>query len=199
MTRKVFFSFHYLNDVQRSQVVKKSQFLKDKELAGFFDGSAMEEAKKKDAASLRKFLRDEMAGSSVVCVLVGEDTANRRWVRFEILQGLIEQKGIVGVRVHTIAGFDKKSSKAGPNPFDLLGVYTKDSAVYVVERASLTDKWTYTTDFGQTALPKWPYTQKLPPQGTRPLSEFFEVHDWSDEGHSNVGEWTEAAARQAGR
>lgn len=199
MTRRVFFSFHYANDVQRSQVVKKSQFLKDKELAGFFDSSAMEEAKRKDADSLRRFLRNQMDGSSVVCALVGEQTAHRRWVRFEILQGLFDERGIVGVRVHTVADFDRQQGRAGPNPFDLLGVYRDEQKVYVVERKSTEDQWTYTTDFEKKVLPKWPYTAHLPPLGTTALSKFFSVHPWADDGHNNIGSWVEAAAKQAGR
>lgn len=199
MARRVFFSFHYSNDVQRSEVVKNSQFLKDKELAGFFNSSAMEEAKRKDADSLRRFLKKEMEGSSVVCVLVGEETANRRWVRFEILQGLMDARGIVGVRIHTIAGFDRKTTKAGPDPFDLLGVYRKDDYVYVVERSAVGEKWTYTTDFEQKVLPHWPYTPNLPPQGTTALSQFFSVHQWANDGYNNIGTWVEKAAQQARR
>jgi hypothetical protein len=199
MARRVFFSFHYNKDVQRSEVVKKSQFLKDKQLAGFFDSSAMEEAKRKDRDSLRRFLKKEMEGSSVVCVLVGEETANRPWVRFEILQGLMDARGIIGVRVHTIAGFDRKTTNPGPNPFELLGVYCKGNSVHVVQRSAVGANWTYTTDFGQAVLPKWPYTPNLPPAGTTPLSKYFPVHQWANEGHSNIGDWVEEAATQARR
>jgi hypothetical protein len=199
MARRVFFSFYYSNDVQRSQVVKKSQFLKDKELAGFFDSSAMEEAKRKDPDSLRRFLKKQMEGSSVVCVLIGEHTANRRWVRFEILQGLFDERGVTGVQVHTIAGFDQRPSRPGPNPFDLLGVYCKDRRVYVVERKTVTDQWTYTTDFEKSVLPTWKYTPNLPPDGTTPLSKYFTVHQWADDGHNNIGDWVEKAAIQARR
>jgi hypothetical protein len=199
MARRVFFSFHYKPDVQRSEVVKNSQFLKGKELAGFFNSSAMEEAQRKDPDALRRFLKREMEGSSVVCVLMGEETANRRWVRFEILQGLMDARGIVGVRIHTIADFNRNVARVGPNAFDVLGVYSKDGAVYVVERSADGTKWQYTTDFGRTALPNWPYTRELPSEGTWPLSKYFQVHQWANGGHSNIGTWVEAAATQAGR
>lgn len=199
MARRVFFSFHYKPDVQRSEVVKKSQFLRGKELAGFFDSSAMEEAQRKDPDALRRFLTREMEGSSVVCVLIGQETASRQWVRFEILQGLVDARGVVGVRVHTIADFNRNVAQAGPNPFDVLGVYCKDGNVYVVERSTDGTKWQYTTDFGKTPLEHWPYTPQLPPEGTWPLSKFFKVHQWANDGHSNIGDWVEAAATQAGR
>lgn len=199
MARRVFFSFHYAPDVQRSEVVKKSQFLRDKELVGFFDSSAMEEAKRKDAASLRKFLRKEMEGSSVVCVLIGKETAERRWVRFEILQGLLDARGVVGVRVNTIADFKGNPTSPGSNPFELLGVYRKGDEMFVVERPSVNGGWHFSSDFDKTPLTHWPYTDALPPEGTTPLSKFFAVHQWANDGHTNIGTWVETAAKHAGR
>ena len=45
MARKTFFSFHYNPDVQRAQVVRKSQFFKDHGEVGFYDASAFEKAR----------------------------------------------------------------------------------------------------------------------------------------------------------
>jgi hypothetical protein len=198
MARKTFFSFHYKPDVQRAQVVRKSQFFKDHGDAGFYDASAFEKSKKEDPAALRRFLRKEMQGSSVICVLIGAETASRRWVRFEVLQALFDGRGLMGIRIHSIANFDGKEALAGANPFDLLGVYRKDDALKVVERNTADDKWTYTSDFGQQQLETWPYTSNLPPQGCTALSRFFSIHSWNNTSHDKVEPWIEAAATQAG-
>lgn len=198
MARKTFFSFHYKPDVQRAQVVRKSQFFKDHGDAGFYDASAFEKAKKDDPAALKRFLRKEMQGTSVVCVLVGAETASRRWVRFEVLQALCDGRGLVGVRVHSIADFDGKTAAAGDNPFNLLGVYRKDDVLQVVERKTVDDKWTYTSDFGKLELEDWPYTNNLPPVGCTALSEFFSIHSWTNNAHEKIEGWIEAAATQAG-
>jgi len=199
VARKTFFSFHYHADVQRSFVVKNSQVVKDRADAGFFDGSAFERAKNENPEALKRFLRSEMEGSSVVCVLVGAETAARRWVRFELLQALWDGRGLVGVRIHTIGDWDKQPSKAGVSPFDLLGVYIKGNQMKLIERPSVSDGWSYTVDFGEKILPKWPYQRTLPSEGNHSLSEFFKLHNWSADAHSGIGGWLEAAAVQAGR
>ncbi|MBK1688799.1 TIR domain-containing protein [Rubrivivax gelatinosus] len=198
MARRTFFSFHYKPDVQRAQVVRKSQFFKENGDAGFYDASAFERAKNENAAALRRFLREEIQGTSVICVLIGAETASRRWVRFEISQALFDNRGLMGVRIHSIADFDGNTSQAGDNPFDLVGVYRKDDVLQVVERKAVSDKWTYTTDFGKEEIKKWPYTANLPPTGCTALSRFFSVHNWSSSSHANIGPWIEAAAKQAG-
>ena len=198
MARKTFFSFHYKPDVQRAQVVRKSQFFKEHGEAGFYDASAFEKAKNEDSAALKRFLRKEMQGTSVICVLIGAETASRPWVRFEILQALCDGRGLVGIRIHSIADFNGKTITAGDNPFDLLGVYRKDDVLQVVERNSMNDNWTYTSDFGKRQLENWPYTYSLPAPGCTALSAFFSIHSWANSPHEKIQDWIEAAATQAG-
>lgn len=197
MARKTFFSFHYKPDVQRAQVVRKSQFFKNHGEAGFYDSSAFEKTKNEDPAALKRFLRKEIQGTSVICVLIGAETASRRWVRFEIMQAVCDARGLVGIRIHSIADFDGKTVTAGDNPFDLIGVYRKDDAVQLIERKTVNDPWTYTSDFGKQALETWPYTPKLPPTGSTALSQFFPVYTWTNMSHEKIEGWIEAAATQA--
>lgn len=199
MTRRTFFSFHYKNDIQRAWVVKNSQVVKDREDTGFFDSSAFEKAKYENPESLKRFLRKEMNGSSVVSVLIGAETAERRWVRFEIMQAIWDARGLMGIRIHAIENWHGLRSTAGKNPFDLLGVFTKDRKMRLIQRASIDSKWTYTNDFGQDVIPKWPYAASLPPEGCIPSSQFFIVHNWSSNAHNEIEGWVEAAAKQAGR
>ena len=202
MARHTFFSFHYKPDVQRAQVVKNSWVTKERKDAGFFDGSAFEKAQKKDDETLKAFLNREMDGSSVVCALVGAQTAARRWVRYEIQRAVWETKGLLAVRIHTIKNWGQETSAAGANPFDVLGVYVKDvdagKAMYLVERPSTSVGWFYSTDFSRV-IPKFPYTRALPAQGTHALSDFFPTYNWASDGYEKIGSWIEGAATQAGR
>lgn len=200
MARRTFFSFHYKEDVQRAYVVRNSQYVKEQGETGFYDSSAFERQKNQDPESLKRFLRKEVEGSSVVCALVGSQTAHRRWVRFEILQALVDARGLVGIRIHPIADWDGMVSSPGDNPFDLLGIYREDNRVYLVERATESSQWTYTSDFGKHVLAKWPYSSgQLPPLGTTPLSSYFKTHTWLGDAHNRIDGWLEAAAQQAGR
>lgn len=201
MARRTFFSFHYVPDVQRAQIVKNSWVTRDREDAGFFDSSAFEKAKRTNDDTLKTFLIDAMKGSSVVCTLVGTETAHRRWVRYEIQRAIWDKRGLLAVRIHTINHFSTGQATAGPNPFDLLGVYVeeKDSvkSMYLIERSSTSDKWSYSSDF-RKVLPTWAYGS-LPTAGSHALSSFFPIYNWDPVGYKNIGTWIEAAATKAGR
>jgi antiphage defense system Thoeris ThsB-like protein len=56
-------------------------------------------------------------GKSCVIVLVGAETASRKWVLHEISRGWNDKKGVLGVRVNKLLGSDSRPSTAGVNPF----------------------------------------------------------------------------------
>lgn len=198
MARRTFFSFHYMPDVSRANVVKNCWVTKEREDAGFFDSSAFETAQKKNDEYLKAFLNNEMDGASVVCVLVGTDTASRRWVRYEIQRGILETKGLLAIRIHTIRNFQQQTSTAGTNPFDVIGVHVEGNAMRLIERQSTNDQWHYSSDFSQV-LPKWKRTPNLPGNGSYPLSYYFSIFDWNTVAHNQIGSWIETAASQVGR
>ena len=59
-----------------------------------------------------------MKGRSCVVVLVGFETANRKWGDYEIKEGWNNKKGIVGIHIHGLKDKDSSTSKKGENPFD---------------------------------------------------------------------------------
>ncbi|MCS3540615.1 TIR domain-containing protein [Bradyrhizobium japonicum] len=201
MARRTFFSFHYKPDVQRAQIVKNSWVTREREDAGFFDSSAFEAAKRTNDDTLKAFLIREMHGSSVVCILVGKETAHRRWVRYEIQRGIWDERGILAVRIHTIRHFTDGVTTPGPNPLDLLGIHIKRTesgkSARFIERSSVIDGWSYSSDFGQV-IPKWPYGA-LPSEGSHALSSIFPIYDWAADGFNQLGGWLDKAATQAGR
>jgi hypothetical protein len=136
MARRTFFSFHYKPDVTRANVVKNCWVTKDREDAGFFNSSAFEKAKRTNDDTLKAFLNREIDGSSVMCALVGAETASRRWVRYEIQTGIWEAKGLLAIRINTIRDFNQQTTAAGTNPFDVLGVYVEERRVKLIERPS---------------------------------------------------------------
>ena len=87
MARRVFFSFHY-DDVARANVVRNSdQITRRYEGAvRFYDKSLWEEAKKQGPLAIKRMINRGLEGSSVTCVLIGQHTWKRPWVRYEILK-----------------------------------------------------------------------------------------------------------------
>jgi hypothetical protein len=133
-----------------------------------------------------------------MCALVGAETANRRWVRYEIQRGVWEAKGLLAVRIHMIKDFNQNTTASGVNPFDVLGVYVEDKRMKLIARSSTSEKWYYSSDF-VNVIPKWPYGSGLPPAGTHALSKFFPIYNWSSDAHKNIGSWIESAAFKASR
>ncbi|MGH3007343.1 MAG: TIR domain-containing protein [Gaiellaceae bacterium] len=117
MARRVFFSFHYERDIWRANTVRNSWVTKaDREAAGFFDAGLWEEAKKKGDAAIKKMIDDALVGTSVTAVLVGNQTAYRDYVKYEIEQSIAKGNGLLGVRIEKIENSKGEVDEAGPNP-----------------------------------------------------------------------------------
>jgi MTH538 TIR-like domain (DUF1863) len=76
MARRVFFSFHYEKDGQRASVVRNSWVTKGED-GGFIDAAAWEEVKNKGDASVKKWIEEQLMGTSVTVVLIGSETSSR--------------------------------------------------------------------------------------------------------------------------
>jgi hypothetical protein len=95
MARRVFFTFHYDGDVWRANQVRNANVVAGCDVAGFFDHSEYEEAKK---------------NTTVTVVLIGRDTASRPWVKYEIEQSIARKNGLLGIHIHHLKNSDKDSS-----------------------------------------------------------------------------------------
>ncbi len=103
MARRVFFSFHYQRDIFRANVVRNSGVVEGSAAAGFHDASLWEEAKKKGDATIKKLIDDALNGTTVTVVLIGAETANRKYVDYEIKQSLASGNGLLGIHIDQIA------------------------------------------------------------------------------------------------
>lgn len=85
MSRKTFFSFHFERDSWRAGQVRNSGLFKGNE-AGFIDKADWEEVKRKGDQAIKKWIDDQLYGTSVTVVLIGNETAERKYVGYEIEQ-----------------------------------------------------------------------------------------------------------------
>lgn len=114
MARKVFFSFHFANDFWRTQQVRNMNALEGNPLA---TPNAWEEVKRKGDAEIKKWINDQMFGRSCAIVLVGSETASRKWVRYEIEKAWADGKGVLGIQIHRLLDSGSNPSSPGANPF----------------------------------------------------------------------------------
>ena len=113
--KPVFFSFHFCNDVMRVQQVRN---------IGTIEGNTpvspndWETVKRGGAASIKRWIDENMKYKQCVIVLVGTDTADRPWVRYEIEKAWNYGKPILGIFIHNLKCPRTGTSRKGKNPFD---------------------------------------------------------------------------------
>lgn len=102
MARRAFFSFHFARDSFRAGIVRNSGLVAGVDEAGFYDSADWESVMRKDPARIKKWIDDQLNGTSVTAVLIGNETHNRPWVRYELEASKARGNGILGVRIHML-------------------------------------------------------------------------------------------------
>lgn len=116
MARKpVFFSFHYGNDVMRVQQVRNIGSLEGNTPVS---ANEWETVKRGGDTSIKRWIDENMKYKQCVIVLVGEETANRPWVKYEIEKAWNDGKPIFGIYIHNLNCPRTGNSLKGKNPFD---------------------------------------------------------------------------------
>ena len=122
MVRRVFFSFEYEHDVSRAMIVRNSWVTQGKEAAGFLDAAAFEEVKRGGDAAIKRWIREQLVGTSVTVVLVGSHTCDSEYVQYEIEQSENKGNGLLGIDISKIKNlYGNTSERCGrvPNGYPL--------------------------------------------------------------------------------
>lgn len=96
MARRVFFSFDYA-DIMNANIVRNSGQFKPTAETGFYDASLWENARTKGPTAIQKLIDDGLNNTSVTCFLLGEQTYNRPWCKYELKKSVEDRKGILGI------------------------------------------------------------------------------------------------------
>jgi len=121
MARRVFFSFHFGNDYWRANQVRNSWVTKpDREAAGFWDSAVWEKVKKHNEDAIKRWIREQMKGTSVTVVLIGSETSKRKFVHYEINHSWEMQKGLIGIYIHKLKDREGYTDTKGADPFTSL-------------------------------------------------------------------------------
>ena len=121
MVRRVFFSFHYERDAWRSSQVRNSWVTKpNREEAGYIDSAKWEEVKRQGNPSIKRWIDDQLNGTSVTVVLIGAETSQRDWVKYEIQQSHDRGNGVIGIRIHNLKDQNGETDEKGDTDFGLI-------------------------------------------------------------------------------
>ena len=83
-------------------VVRNSWVTQGREAAGFVDAADFEEVKRSGDAAIKRWIRNQLHGTSVTVVLVGSHTCASRYVRYEIDQSEARGNGLLGIDISKI-------------------------------------------------------------------------------------------------
>lgn len=106
VARRVYFAFDYRDVFTVNQIRRAGQFV-DHAVAGFSDASQWEKLRQRDDAVIRKAIDDALVGTTVSVACVGERTADRRWVKYELNASRKRGNGLLGVYLPGESGHTK--------------------------------------------------------------------------------------------
>ncbi|WP_235972245.1 TIR domain-containing protein [Spirabiliibacterium falconis] len=113
--RRVFFSFHYENDNWRVQTIKNIGVVNN-QIPVY--SNEWEKVRLKRDNEIKKWIDENIKGCSCLVVLIGEETASRKWVLYEIEQAWNNGKGVLGIYIHNLEDKNGNTSVRGSNPFE---------------------------------------------------------------------------------
>jgi len=142
MARRVFYSFHYKPDAWRASMVRNMGLIEGNRPATDNDWEAVVRS---GDASIKKWIDNQMVGRSVVAVLIGSETAGRKWIDYEITKAWNERKGLLGIYIHNLENSSGEQSRKGANPFKKFSVnnVSLDCVVKSYDSPYMTGKATY--------------------------------------------------------
>ena len=114
--RQIFYSFHFANDVMRVQQIRNIGALEDNKPVS---ENQWEDIKRKGDNAIKRWIDDNMRYRSCVIVLIGKETAESKWVQYEIQKAWEDNKGLFGIYIHNLKCPKNGKCLKGPNPFDL--------------------------------------------------------------------------------
>jgi hypothetical protein len=171
MARRVFFSFHYQNDIFRVNQIRNVHAIlpDDMKPEAPIDHADWEKIQRSGDAAVKRWIDQQLNGCGVTAVLIGEETASRKYVNYEIQKSLALKKGLVGIRIHNCKCVRGGTSRAGKNPLDQHSIEVERGLIFT-------------------------YKESIP------ASSHFKTYDWvNDNGRQNLASWVEEAAQLAGR
>jgi len=115
--RQVFYSFHYKPDCWRASQVRNIGVIEGNKPASDNDWEKITNA---GSDAIKKWINDQMKYRSCTIVLIGNKTANRKWINHEIVKSWNDNMGILGIYIHGLKDSQGSISEKGDNPFDYI-------------------------------------------------------------------------------
>ena len=114
MARRIFYSFQYKPDNWRVSKIRNIGAIEGNKPATDNDWETVTGG---GDAAIEKWIKDQMSGRSCAVVLIGQSTAGRKWINYEIVESWKKGMGLLGIHIHNITNSEDEQSSKGSNPF----------------------------------------------------------------------------------
>lgn len=115
--RQVFYSFHYENDAWRASQIRNIGVIEGNEPVS---DNEWEKVTQGGSTSIKSWIDKQMKGRSCTVVLIGSETADRKWINYEIRESWNRNMGVVGIYIHGLKDYNKVTSDKRENPFNYI-------------------------------------------------------------------------------
>jgi hypothetical protein len=72
--------------------------------------------------AIENWIDGQLKGKSCAVVLVGQNTAGREWIKYEIEKAWNDGKGVVGIHIHNLKDRNQRQASKGRNPFETITI-----------------------------------------------------------------------------
>jgi len=117
--RQVFYSFHYKPDSWRTATVRNIGVIEGNKPA---PDNNWETITRGGEPAIQRWINDQMKYRSCTVVLVGTNTANRKWINYEIIKSWNDRMGVLGIYIHGLLNAIQQTAPKGNNPFDYINL-----------------------------------------------------------------------------
>lgn len=132
MTRRVFYSFHYIPDNWRASQVRNIGTVEGNLAATDND---WETVKRGGDAAIERWIDGQLSGRTCTVVLIGTDTAQRKWIDYEIHKSWNSKKGLLGIHIHNLKDATQSQSGKGQNPFSHINMQRNSASLSSIVKA----------------------------------------------------------------
>jgi len=145
MPRRCFYSFHYKPDNWRASQVRNIGVVEGNRPATDND---WETITKGGDEKIKKWIKSQMRGRSCTVILAGANTANRKWINYEIIESWNAGMGVVVIYIHKLNNSAGMQTTKGLNPLSFISIGADKKILATIAKAydpqHVTSKGVYT-------------------------------------------------------
>ncbi len=113
MARKCFYSFQYKPDNWRVSTIRNIGAVEGNKPASDNDWETITGG---GDSKIKKWIEDQMKGRTCTVILAGSNTADRKWINYEIKESWNKGKGVLVIFIHKIKNSKGDQTSKGGNP-----------------------------------------------------------------------------------